>query len=192
MVRVMELLPQVHTWPSAFVCAAYLVYRPEEVVGKRVVEIGSGTGMVAVTAAQLQLNARGGSSHEMGRMVATERHDEQTLHANLREVLEMNGFSTHSSSSVQVLPLSWNSVSSNSGSCENGNLQKSASGAEDLLGPQSPVDLIIGSDVFYSMEDFDPILELVFRMMAQNPNAGETQAAHCNKEEDLSVHCFYS
>lgn len=150
---ILEILPHYFTWPSAMVMSAFIVSRDELFRGKKILEIGGGTGLVSVVASTFASD-----------VYATERHDErmaiETLEINMKINCIDNCF---------VKPLSW-------------------AGAEiddHLL--NFGFDVIIGSDVFYSSEDFDPILNLVNKFM-EKCSAREKQLVFYSTYQERSSH----
>ena len=123
-----------HTWDGGVCLAAFVAADPALVRGKRVLELGAGTGVPSIVSALL-----GAAS-----CTATERDDARTL-GNLRANVAANH------ADVAVTACDWHRD------------------AASLL--SAGVDVLLGADVLYSSEDFDPVLRTVAAAMAANPSA---------------------
>ncbi|ORZ40314.1 putative methyltransferase-domain-containing protein [Catenaria anguillulae PL171] len=84
------------TWPAALAFAEYLLVNPALVRGQRVLELGSGVGMLGLVIAHLGAN----------QVMMTDFHSEvlKMLQANINEYKDKNPDST---TDLQVRPLDW-------------------------------------------------------------------------------------
>ena len=154
--KIIEILPQVHIWPSAMLLSAYLLARSQEFHGKVVLDLGAGCGLTSLAASVT------GCKH----VYSTERRDEKDLIDNLQDIVALNKREglIPSDASIEVVPFSWLS---------HGEVRHSTFQQLFKIGSESQhkhIDIILGSDVFYSGEDIDPILTVVHELALENPS----------------------
>ena len=154
MVKVIELLPQVHMWPSSVLLSAYLLAHPSKFQDKVVFDLGAGCGLTSIAA----------SLTECKHVICSERNDEEALIKNLQSVIALNKQELLISpdASIEVIPFSW-------GDHEDSNHPIFQQQQKDHDYNSQTIDIILGSDVFYSSEDIDPILSVVYTLMRLNP-----------------------
>jgi len=124
-------------WPSSLLLSIFIVCNSQLFKGKRVLEIGAGTGLPSIVASKIC------GSH----CTVTERADEERVLKNLADIIKLNNVST-----CIVEPLMWG-----------------------LIPLESPLlnncEILIGSDIFYSSEDFDSIFLTFLSILCKNPLA---------------------
>ena len=143
------------TWPASLVLSAYLVAHRDEVENKKVLELGAGTGLVSVVSGLM--GAKG--------VLATDRDQESTL-ANLEASIASNGEGLKAACSVAGLD--W-----------------SQSYRLLPVTDEEPFDLILGSDILYSNEDFDDILLTVSKLLEL---AGPTKGRFITAYQERTIH----
>ncbi|CAI5477395.1 unnamed protein product [Closterium sp. Yama58-4] len=171
-VSVIEHLGQhvgLHTWPSAVVLAEYLWQQREVIKGKRVIELGAGTGLCGILCAKLG-----------AQVTLTDAHSQAQVLYSLHQAAELNGLSCTGGVKDCQAPKREPGGSGESGEC--GKAVK----CEDLSSPPSggvsvvpltwgdvsqqvfqlpPSDVIIGADVLYDASAFDPLLSTVHLLL---------------------------
>lgn len=137
---------QTFLWQSALVLSLFIVSNSVEFVNCKCLEIGSGVGLPSITAAKI------GSL----KCFVTERMGEKAVLANLEYNIEVNNVS----SVCSVLSIDWDDDNNNDI-------------IDDILsyGGDGEIDILLGSDVFYSSVDFDSILFIFLSLLERNPNA---------------------
>ncbi|KAM9281663.1 histone-arginine methyltransferase METTL23 [Morus bassanus] len=137
--RVPEVLDSqygTHVWPCAVVLAQYLWAHRRSLPGKRVLEVGAGTGLPGLVAAKCGAAVTLSDGEERPRCLR-----------NCRRSCRLNGLPQ-----LPVLGLTWGRA------------------APQLLS-LPPVDIILGSDVFFDPKDFEDILTTVYFLLEKNPHA---------------------
>lgn len=129
-----------YMWPSSLVLAQYVWRQRESLCGRFVVELGSGTGLPGILAARLGANVS-----------LTDAESKPEVLANLRAICALNNVT------CQVSALSWGSTTS-------GVLANILPFSADIDGKASDF-LILGADVLYSSEAFEPLLATVHAML---------------------------
>lgn len=91
----------IFTWPASYLLASYIVANGRCLFNdKRIVEIGSGTGLPSIVAA---------SFAQAKSCILTERDDEPKVLNNLNDIITMNNVDTI----CRTMPLSWGPISDN-------------------------------------------------------------------------------
>ena len=133
-----------YLWPSAPVLAWYLWLRQDDIKGKKVLELGSGTALPGL------LCAKFGAEKVF---LSDDAWQEDTL-KNIREAVKINNFSD--SEKVSVEGLTWGDYT------------------EELFDiGSSELDFIIGSDLFFDPEVFEPLLITISYLLEQKPDTGQ-------------------
>lgn len=120
-----------YTWEASLLLAAYLFYTSDRIRDKSVIEIGSGTGLCGLMAAQL--GAKG---------VLMSDRDQPLSIRILQHSIEVNNL-THN---CKALPLEWPFFFTTD---------------TPVLIQNTSFDVIIGADVFYSQDTIDLVLTTV-------------------------------
>ena len=155
LIKVIELLPQVHMWPSAVLLSAYISSHSDDFLDKTVFDLGAGCGLTSLAA------SLAGCRH----VISSERSDEEALVENLRAVIALNKEERliPPDASIEVMPFSWGDDKD----YQHPIFQQQQ--GEGVCKSLQNVDIVLGSDVFYSSEDFDPVLYVVYSLMLLNP-----------------------
>jgi len=146
-----------YLWPSAPVLAWYLWLRQDDIKGKKVLELGSGTALPGL------LCAKFGAEKVF---LSDDAWQEDTL-KNIREAVKINNFSD--SEKVSVEGLTWGDYT------------------EELFDiGSSELDFIIGSDLFFDPEVFEPLLITISYLLEQKPDT-EVLIAVQERSSDWSI-----
>lgn len=129
-----------YLWPCAPVLAWYVWLHQDEIRGKRVLELGSGTALPGLLCAKV------GASKVW---LSDDAWQPNTL-KNCLEAANINGLND----SVQVTGLTWGDYT------------------EELFQfDDHQLDFVIGSDLFYDPNVFEPLLTTIAYLLQQNPQA---------------------
>jgi len=146
-----------YLWPSAPVLAWYLWLRQDEIKGKKVLELGSGTALPGLLCAKFGADKV---------FLTDDAWQENTL-KNIREAVKINQFSE--SDKVLVEGLTWGDYT------------------EELFDiASSDLDFIIGSDLFFDPEVFEPLLITISYLLEQKPDT-EVLIAVQERSSDWSI-----
>mmetsp|Transcript_29324 Transcript_29324/g.44745 ORF Transcript_29324/g.44745 Transcript_29324/m.44745 type:complete len:239 (+) Transcript_29324:2-718(+) len=121
-------------WDAGSALAEYLTDNASEVSGKRILELGSGTGVVGLTAASL------GATE----VILTDKPELMTL---LEQNIEANGLA----SNARAMPLVWG---------DDVTTALLHAGDDNLLRP----DIVCGSDLLYAPDSFEFLLDTVLQV----------------------------
>ncbi|CAL1589443.1 unnamed protein product [Knipowitschia caucasica] len=142
-----------YVWPCAVVLAQFVWKRRGALRNRTVLEIGAGVSLPGVLAARLGSRVFLSDSAQLHSL----QNCVQSCRANGLEVREVRsevtaGTKATVGSEVGILPLSWGHMT-------------------PALLSLPPVDVILGSDVFYSPQDFESVLVTVAMLFRKNPLA---------------------
>ena len=126
-----------YMWPSSLVLAQYVWRQRDSLCGTSVVELGSGTGLPGILAAKLGAHVS-----------LTDAESKPEVLANLRSICAINNVT------CQVSALSW-------GDCVLTNILPLSSVTNSNVSDF----LILGADVLYSSEAFEPLLATVHAIL---------------------------
>lgn len=146
-----------YLWPSAPVLAWYLWLRQDDIKNKKVLELGSGTALPGLLCAKFGADKV---------FLTDDAWQENTL-KNIREAVKINNF--QDTSKVQVEGLTWGDYT------------------EELFEiANAQLDFIIGSDLFFDPEVFEPLLITISFLLEQNPST-EVLIAVQERSSDWSL-----
>lgn len=145
------------TWSGALVLGAWLVaHAEEEVKGRRVLELGAGTGLVGVVAALLGAAV----------VKCTDRDHPSMMNA-INRTITLN--LSRVGKRMSAAPLDYGLLQSY----------------------DEPYDLIVGSDLLYSAENFDDILFTVASFLSVNPSCTFVTSYHeRSPHRSLAAHLY--
>ena len=162
-----------YLWPCAPVLAWYLWLRQEDIKGKKVLELGSGTALPGLLCAKFGAD----------QVFLTDDAWQINTLKNIHEAVKINKFQPdEAADKVQVLGLTWGDYT------------------EELFDiSESKLDFIIGSDLFFDPEVFEPLITTISYLLELNPNAEvliavQERSSDWSIEEDLikwSLKCSY-
>lgn len=146
-----------YLWPSAPVLAWYLWLRQDDIKGKKVLELGSGTALPGLLCAKFGAD----------KVYLTDDAWQENTLKNIREAVKINNF--QDDTKVQVEGLTWGDYT------------------EELFEiANAQLDFIIGSDLFFDPEVFEPLLITIAYLLEQNPTT-EVLIAVQERSSDWSL-----
>uniref|UniRef100_A0A2M4BYK2 Putative n2n2-dimethylguanosine trna methyltransferase n=1 Tax=Anopheles marajoara TaxID=58244 RepID=A0A2M4BYK2_9DIPT len=130
-----------YTWPSGPVLAWFLWERRASLVGKRILELGAGTALPGILAAKCGAHV---TLSDCSTLPKTLEH--------IRRCCRLNNLPPGPGKAIEVIGLTWGLFL-------------------DQALQLGPLDLIIGSDIFYDPSVFEEILVTVSFLLESNPTA---------------------
>jgi len=146
-----------YLWPSAPVLAWYLWLRQDDIKGKKVLELGSGTALPGLLCAKFGAE----------KVYLTDDAWQENTLKNIQEAVKINQFSE--TEKVSVEGLTWGDYT------------------EELFDiASSDLDFIIGSDLFFDPEVFEPLLITISYFLEQKADT-EVLIAVQERSSDWSI-----